>query len=147
MTWKPSLRSRNGRLFHRYWLKKLCSRLEQPVLLLLGPPTKKKKTAEDYPKDRVNKYAPYFEKDRILPIPELVDAVEPKTRSFVISNFRTRRLAGLKKETFEELLKTAGVPSRYFCRRSFATWDFLLSSEDLAKKLAGDTITTKFSRR
>ena len=89
-------------------------------------------------------WAQYFKKDRILPIPELVEAVEPKTLSFIISDLRTRRLAGLKKETFEEFLKTAGVPCQYFCRWSFTMWDVLLLLEDLAKKLAGDTITTKF---
>ena len=94
----------------------------------------------------MGKYAQYFEKSRILPISELVEAVEPKTLSFVISNLRIRRLARLKKDTFEELLKTAGVPCQYFCRRSFATWDVLLSTEDLAKKPAGETITTKFFR-
>ena len=90
---------------------------EQPVKPT--PQSQKRKTAEDYAKDRVGKYTQYFEKDRILPIPELVEAVEPKTLSFIISDLRTRKLAGLKKETFEELLKTAGVPCRYFCRQSF----------------------------
>ena len=52
---------------------------------------------------------------------ELVEAVELKTVSFVISDVRIRRFAELKKETFEELLKTAGVLCRYFCRRNFAT--------------------------
>ena len=106
--------------------------------------SQKRKTAEDYAEDRVGKYAQYFEKYRILPIPELVKAVELKTLSFVISDLRTRRLVRLKKETFEELLKTAGIPCRYFCKQSFATWDVLLPSGDLAKKLAGDTITKKF---
>ena len=101
-----------------------------------APWSPKRKTAEDYANDRVGKYAQYFEKGRILPIPELVEAVEPKTLSFVISDLRTRRLAGLKKETFEELLKIAGIPCRYFFRQSFATWDVLLLSEDQTKKQA-----------
>ena len=66
---------------------------------------KKKKTPEDYENDRVRKYAKYFKENEILPIPELVEAVEPKTLSFVVTDLRTRRLAGLKKESFEELLK------------------------------------------
>ena len=60
--------------------------------------SQKRKTAEDYVKDRVGKYAQCFQKDRILPIPELVEAVKPKTLSFVISDTRTRKLAGLKKD-------------------------------------------------
>ena len=47
-------------------------------------------------------------------------------------NLRTRRLAGIRRETFEELLKSEGIPCQYFNRRSFATWDVLLSSEELA---------------
>ena len=43
-------------------------------------------------------------------------------------------------------MKTEDIPDRYFCRRSFATWDVLLPSEDIAKKLAGSKITTKFFR-
>ena len=64
----------------------------------------------------------------------------------MVTDLRTRRLADFKKETFEDVLKTEGIPDRYFCRRSFATWDVLLPSEDLAKKLAGNNITTKLFR-
>ena len=74
----------------------------------------------------------------------MVEAVEPKTLSFVVTDLRTRRLAGIKKEILEEILKTAGIPARYFYQRSFATWDVLLAMEELAKKLAGSNITTKF---
>ena len=45
-----------------------------------------------------------------------------------------------------ELLKTANIPGKYFCRRSFATWDVLLPSQDATKKLAGGNITTRFFR-
>ena len=72
--------------------------------------------------------------------------VEPKTLSFVVTDLKTKRLAGLKKETFEDLLKSANIPGTYFCRRSFATWDVLLPSEEVAKKLAGGNITTRFFR-
>ena len=75
---------------------------------------------------------------------EFVEAVEPKIMSFVVTNVRTRRLAGLKKESFEEVLKTSGIPGRYFYRRIFAIRDVQLPSEDIAKKLATNNITTKF---
>ena len=71
---------------------------------------------------------------------ELVEAMEPKTLSFIISDLRTRQ----KKDTFKELLKTMDIQCRYFCRQSFAIWDVLLPSENLVKKLARDTITTNF---
>ena len=107
---------------------------------------KRKKPLKDCENDRVTKYAKYYKDNEILPIPELVEAVEPKTLSFIVTDLRTRRLVGLKKEAFEELLKTAGIPGKYFYRRSFATWDVLLPTEDIAKKLATSNITTKYFR-
>ena len=107
---------------------------------------KKKKSPSDHDNDRVTKYAKYFKDNEILPIPELVEAVEPKTLSFVVTDLRTRRLADLKRELFEDVLKTAGIPGKYLYRRSFATWDVLLASEDIAKKPATDIITTKYFR-
>ena len=102
------------------------------------------KQHKHYKKDRVEKYAQYFKGNRILPIPELVEAVQPKTLSLIVSDIKTRRLAGLKKEKFEEILKAAGIPVRYFCRRSFAAWDILLPSQELAIKLArNNCINTK----
>ena len=105
----------------------------------------KKMSPEDYANERA-KYAQFFIGNRILPIPELVEAVQPKIISFIVTDLKTRRLAGIKKETLEEQLKAAGIPARYFCRRSFTTWDVLLLSEDLAKKLAGSNITSKYYR-
>ena len=66
--------------------------------------------------------------------------------SFIITDIKTRRLAGIKKETFEELLKAAGIPTKYFCRRTFATWDGLLPPEELAVKMAGSNITSNYFR-
>ena len=73
-----------------------------------------KKSESDYERDRVKKYANYYKDWEILPIPELVEAVEPKTLSFVVTGQKTKRLAGLKKETFEDLLKTVNIPGKYF---------------------------------
>ena len=53
---------------------------------------------------------------------------------------------GLKKETFEELLKKAGIPCQYFCCRSFATWDVLLPTEEQATKAAASNMITKHFR-
>ena len=58
---------------------------------------------------------------------------------------KTRRLANVNKEKFEETLKSAGIPGKYICR-SFATWDVLLPTEELAKKLATNNINTKYFR-
>ena len=92
------------------------------------------------------KYEKYFEGNRIHPILELIKEVEPKTISFVETDLRTRRLAGIKKDVFEDLLRAADIPAKYYCRRSFATWDVLLPSEEQAAKLAGGNITSKYFR-
>ena len=60
--------------------------------------------------------------------------MEPRILSLVISDLKTKRLVGLKKETFEEVLRKLGIPCQYFCRRSFATWDILLPTEEQAAK-------------
>ena len=65
--------------------------------------------------------------------------------SLVVVDIKNRRLAGLKKDTFEELLCTAGIPGQYICRRSFAK-DVLLPTKEQAAKLAETCISTKFSR-
>ena len=39
----------------------------------------------------------YFKENEIPPIPGLVEAVEPKTLSFIVTDLRVRRLAGIKK--------------------------------------------------
>ena len=108
----------------------------------LPVPWATQKSPEAYARDRA-KYAQYFQGNRILPIPELIKKVENKTLSFIITDIKTRRLAGIRKETLEELLRAAGIPAKYFCKRSFATWDVLLPSEELAVKLASKTITSK----
>ena len=107
---------------------------------------KRKKSPTDHDNDRVTKYAKYFKDNEILPIPDLLEAVEAKILSFVGTDLRTRRLAGLRKESYEEVLKTAGISGRCFYRKSFATWDVLLQSEDIVKKMATNNITTKFFR-
>ena len=72
----------------------------------------------DYERDRVEKYAKYFKGNEILPIPELEQKLTPRILSLVVSDLKTKRLVGLKKETFEELLRKAGIPCQYFCRKS-----------------------------
>ena len=103
----------------------------------------RKKTPEEYEKDKVGKYAPYSKDNTILPVPELVAETEPKTLSLIVTDLRTWRPARLKKETFGELIKTVGIPGRYYCWQSFTTWDVLLPSEKLAVKLARSNISTK----
>ena len=102
-----------------------------------------KKAPINYERIR-EKYGKYFQGKRILPIPELVKEVQPKIVSFVITDIKSRRLVGIRKETFEDLLKAADIPAKYYCRRSFATWDVLLPNEELVRKLAGGSIISKY---
>ena len=108
--------------------------------------TQQGKRPEDHEKDRMGKYVQYFKDNKILPIPEIIEKLEPRILSLVVSDLKTRWLVGLKKEAFEDLLRKAGVPCSYFCRRSFATWDVLLPTQEKAAKTAATTITTKFFR-
>ena len=96
--------------------------------------------------DGVEGYEKCFKDGEVLPVPELVGAVEPRTLSFVVTDIGTGRLAGMGEETFEDLLKAAGVPGRCFCRGGFAAWDVLLPSEEVTKGLAGGGIATRFFR-
>ena len=84
---------------------------------------------EDYERDRMGKYADFFIGNEILPIPEIMDKIEPQIISFVVTDLKTRRLVGLKRENFEEVLRTSGVPCQYFGRKSFATWDVLMPTK------------------
>ena len=102
------------------------------------------KSLEDYERDRVRKYTQYFQGNVILPIPEISKALEPQILSLVVTNLKTNKLIGLKKDTFEEILLTASIPCQYFCRCSFATWDVLLPTEEQTAKIAGSNIMTKF---
>ena len=61
----------------------------------------KKMSPEDYANNRA-KYTQYFKGNRILPIPELVEAVQPKTISFIITDpvkHFTQTLIAIKNET------------------------------------------------
>ena len=103
----------------------------------------KKRDPEDYERDRMGKYTLYFQGDTILPILEIYRSLEPQIFSPVVSDLRTWRLAGIKRDIFEQLLKSAGVPYSCFCR-SFATWDILLPTLEQATKFTRRNITTKF---
>ena len=101
---------------------------------------------DDYEKDRVGRYAQYFKGNEILPIPEIADKIIPRVLSLVVSDLKTKRLVGLNKDSFEELLRKSGIPCQYFCRKSFATWDVLLPTEQQADKTAEKVIITKHFR-
>ena len=88
----------------------------------------------------------YSKGNEILPIPELVEKLTPRILSLVVSDLKMKKLEGLNKDTFEELLRKAGNPCQYFCRKSFATWDTLLPTEEQAAKAAANNIVTKHFR-
>ena len=106
----------------------------------------KQRAPEEYEKDRVGRYAEDFKGNEILPIPEILQRLELRIVSLVVSDIKTKRLVGLKKESFEDLLRKAGVPCQYFCKRSFASWDVLFPSAEQAEKVASSNIMTKFFR-
>ena len=67
------------------------------------------KDPEEYKKDLVGKYVDYFKGNEILPILEILQKLEPRIVSLVVTDLKTRWLVGLKKEVFEDLLWKAGV--------------------------------------
>ena len=100
------------------------------------------KRPEDFERNRVKKniYTQYFNCNTILPILELTKEFEPRKDSFVVSDNKTRRLTSLRREAFEEVFRAARVPCKYFCRRSFATWNILQPTAEQAAKLAGGNL-------
>ena len=104
-----------------------------------------RKTPEDYERDRVSQCAPFFQGNVILPIPGVANVLEPWIISLIVFDIKNRRFAKLKKDSFDELLRTAGISGQYFCR-SFATWDVLLPTKEQAAKRAVTCISTKFLR-
>ena len=83
--WKNQWRNNRHHLnCHRYWSHKLQrDPRSRPVSWSI-----KKKSPEEHEKHRVGKYAPYFQGNNILPIPEWVAAMEPKTLTFIITDLR-----------------------------------------------------------
>ena len=103
----------------------------------------KVKDLEQYERSKAGKYTQYFQGNTIFPTPEVIKSLEPKILSLVITDLRTKTLARLREEKFNDLLQTCEIPCRYFCRQSYATWDILLPTETQVKKLA-EHIITKF---
>ena len=56
------------------------------------------KNPEEYEKDRVGKYAKYFKGNEILPILELLQKLEPRIVSLVVTDLKSRRLVGLRRK-------------------------------------------------
>ena len=94
----------------------------------------------------MDKYAPYVQGNTILPILEIIGALDLRIQSLVVVDIKSRKFAGRKKDAFEELIRTAGIPGQYFCRCSFTTWDVLLPTKEQALKLAETCINTKSFR-
>ena len=74
------------------------------------------KNLEEYERDRVGKYTPFFQGNVILPIPEISEALDLCIISLIVMDIKTRRFVGLKKDTFEELM----------CPTSCHFWDSTL---------------------
>ena len=67
------------------------------------------KDPEDREKDRMGKYAQYFKGNEILPIPEIIEKLEPIILSLVVLDLKTRRLVGLKTENRTRLCNNNNI--------------------------------------
>ena len=76
--------------------------------------TIKEKTTEENERYRVGKYAPYSQSNTILPIPDLVAVMEPKTLSLIVTDLRTRGLTGLKKGILRRATENCRHPMPVF---------------------------------
>ena len=65
------------------------------------------------------KYVKYFDRNRIFPIPELVEQVKPKTISFVITDLKTQRLAGYKKGDLRGITERSRNPGEILLPTQF----------------------------
>lgn len=57
-----------------------------------------------------------------------------------------KKFMAVNREAMEEVLKALNVEAKVLARRSNAMWDILLVSKEVAKTLAGNTLTTKTMR-
>ena len=69
----------------------------------------KEKSPEEYERDWVGKYIPYFQANVIFPIPEIWKVQVPLILSLSVFDIKTKRLAGLEKGSFEEFMHTVGI--------------------------------------
>ena len=98
-------RSRSSRPMKTQQVQYLLHKEKKKSALVLRQ--HQQKDPEDYENDRVGKYAQYFQGNEISPIPEVAKTIEPRILSLIATDLKTRRLTGLKKETFKELLRTS----------------------------------------
>lgn len=100
------------------------------------------KNAEYYEELRVQ-LKDTFKENEFLTIEEAFMAVKKKTVSLLTSDIKSRKLIGVSRETMEEVLKVLQISPKVLARRSNAMWDILLPTEQDAKQIAGNILTTK----
>ena len=100
------------------------------------------KDTKDYLKLLETKYQKFINGNELLAVPDVLEDMEPRTLSFVTFEAGSKKLVGITKENFEEALIAHKVPARYYYRRSFATWDVLLPSKEVAEKLCRTDLRT-----
>ena len=65
---------------------------QRPTEIMTPAPWKvPQKSLEEYDRDRAGKYAPYFQSNIILPIPEISEALDPRIISLVVVDIKMRR--------------------------------------------------------
>ena len=98
-------------------------------------------TPEEY---RLEKYQQYSKSTTIQPMLEVIATLELRILSCVITEIKIRSLVGLKRDNFEELLRTNGVSFMNFCHGSFAKWNIQQPNEQDTVRLSLKIILTKF---
>ena len=80
-------------------------------------------------------FGDYVKGNKIIPRSEEEDRIKNRTISVVTFSQKTKKMAQVAKETFEESLKSLALPVLMYTRRSFATWDLVMKSKEDAEKV------------
>lgn len=94
-----------------------------------------------YEEQRV-KYEKYIKGNEFVTIPEALYAINTRTISLLTTDIKSRKLIGVSREAMEEAAKSLRIAPKILARRINALWDLLLATEQEAKALTGNILTT-----
>lgn len=104
------------------------------------------KKGPDYYESLKEKYEEFIAGNELLAVPSVMEAVNTKRISLLMTDVELRKFIGVSREGMEETLKNLNIRVKVLARRSNTMWDVLLVSEEEAKSLAGSILAMKAVR-
>lgn len=101
---------------------------------------------QEYYKILKEKYEHFIDGKELLPVPARMGTGNRRTISLLTTHIKTHKFIGINRKILEEALKSLKIGSKILARRSNATWDILLATENAAKDLAGSILIIKAVR-